>query len=148
MIHSPVEIFAYTHTHTHTHTHIILFIHFWLCWVFLARELSPAVKSGSFSEFKVCGLLTVLASLVVEHGLERTWASAAAANGLSSGCSQAPEHKLNSCCSLSLVAPWHVGSPQLRMPYVSCPDRWYHWTTREAPMGILIQVELSYYHGL
>ena len=43
------------------------------------------------------GFLTVVASLVAEHGLQGAWASVAAAHGLSSFGCQALEHRLNSC---------------------------------------------------
>ena len=47
----------------------ILFIYFWLHWVFIAgRGLSLVAASGGYS-VAVGGLLTVVASLVVEHGL-------------------------------------------------------------------------------
>ena len=40
---------------------IYLFIYFWLCWVFIAAH--------GLSLVAVHGFLTVVASLVVEHGL-------------------------------------------------------------------------------
>ena len=47
-----------------------MFIYFWLCWVFVvARGLSLVVASGGYSFVVVHGLLIVVASLVVEHGL-------------------------------------------------------------------------------
>ena len=50
--------------------YLYLFIYLWLWWVFLAdRGLSLVVESGSYSPVVVCGLLTVVVSLVVEHGL-------------------------------------------------------------------------------
>ena len=45
----------------------------------------------------VCGLLIVVASLVVEHGLWDTWASVVVALRLSSCGSQALERRLSSC---------------------------------------------------
>ena len=63
--------------------HIILCIYFCLCWVFAAAcGLSLVAASGS-------GLLIVVVSLVVEHGL---WA-----RGLSSCGTWALEHRLSSC---------------------------------------------------
>ena len=146
MIYSPVEIFAYTHTHTYIYNFIYSFLTVLglpCSWAFSSCRVGASLNLR-FAGFSPCWLLLCGARTRENVG----FSPRSAADGLSSCCSQAPEHKLNSCCSLSLVAPWHVGSPQLRMPYVSCPDRWYHWTTREDPMGILIQVELSYYHGL
>ena len=66
------------------------------CEAFPGRGYSPGV---------VCGLLTAAAALVAEHGLQGPWASVAAARELSSGCSQAPAHRLNSCGE-GLVALW------------------------------------------
>ena len=42
-------------------------------------------------------LLTVLASPIVEHGLEGSWASGVATHGLGSCGSWALEHRLKSC---------------------------------------------------
>ena len=52
-----------------------LFIYFRLRWDFIAaRGLSQvAVVSGSYSVVAVLGLLIVVASLVVEHGLYGLW---------------------------------------------------------------------------
>ena len=53
----------------------ILFIYFWLHWVFIAAcGLSRVAASGGYfsllcSGFSLQGLLIVVASLVVEHGL-------------------------------------------------------------------------------
>ena len=47
-----------------------MFIYFWLCWAFIAtRGLSLVAVSGAYSLVVVLGLLTAVASLVVEHGL-------------------------------------------------------------------------------
>ena len=47
-----------------------VFIYFWLRWVFVAtRGLSLVAVSGGLLFFEVRGLLVVVASLVVEHGL-------------------------------------------------------------------------------
>ena len=55
------------------------------------------VESGGYSLIAVCGLLTALASLAVDLGLQGTRASVLAARGLSSCGLQALKHKLNSC---------------------------------------------------
>ena len=48
-----------------------LFIYLWLCWVFTAaRVLSLVVASRGFSLLAALRLLTAVASLVVERGLE------------------------------------------------------------------------------
>ena len=56
-----------------------------------------AANWGSICSSCATWLLTVVASLIEEHGLLGTWASVVAACGLSSCCSQALEHRLNSC---------------------------------------------------
>ena len=52
---------------------------------------------SSSSERGLLGFLIVMSFLAAEHGLSGTWASVAAAHGLSSCGSRAPEHRLNSC---------------------------------------------------
>ena len=47
----------------------ILFIYFWLCWVFVAARGAFSSCSERGLLFAVRGLLIVVASLVVEHGL-------------------------------------------------------------------------------
>ena len=48
----------------------IVFIYFWLCRVFIAMHgLSLVFLSGDYSLVVVYGLLTMVASIVVEHGL-------------------------------------------------------------------------------
>ena len=56
----------------------------------LLRGLSLAVVSGDYSLVAMCGLL------VVARRLSRAWASVAAAPGLGSCGSRAPEHRLGS----------------------------------------------------
>jgi len=47
-----------------------LFIYFWLCWVFIAAQaFLQSVASRGYSLAAVLGLLTVVPSLVEEHGL-------------------------------------------------------------------------------
>ena len=58
-------------------------------------------------------LLTVAASLAVELQLWGARASAVVARGLSSYGSWVLEHE-PSGCGISLVAPWQVGSSQIR----------------------------------
>ena len=49
---------------------IYLFIHFWLCWVFVAVcGLSLIVVSSAYSFVVVCRLLIAVVSLVAEHRL-------------------------------------------------------------------------------
>ena len=49
---------------------IYLVIYFWLLWVFVAAcTLSLVAVSWGYSRVAVCGLLIVVASLVVEHVL-------------------------------------------------------------------------------
>ena len=48
----------------------LFFVYFWLCLIFIAVcRLSLVAASRGYSLVAVCGLLTVAASLVVEHGL-------------------------------------------------------------------------------
>ena len=50
---------------------VCLFIHFWLCWVFVAaRRRSLVVASRGCSPAAVLGLLTGLASLAAEDALK------------------------------------------------------------------------------
>ena len=49
---------------------IYLFIYFWLCWVFVAAHgLFSSCSEWGLLFLAVRGLLVVVASLVVEHGL-------------------------------------------------------------------------------
>ena len=63
----------------------------------------------------VHGLLIAVASLDAEHRLWGTWASVAAACGLSSFGSQALEHKLNSCSVQAwlLHGMWDPPGPEI-----------------------------------
>ena len=62
---------------------------------------SPVVESRDHSPAAALlpsvGLLTVVASHIVEHGLQGAGASVAVASGLSSWDSRALERRLNSC---------------------------------------------------
>lgn len=50
-----------------------LFIYFWLLWTFgAACRPSLVVESRGYSPAPVCGLLLVVVSLAVEHGLQST----------------------------------------------------------------------------
>ena len=61
-----------------------LLIYFWLHWVFTAAHgLSLAAASGGCSLVGVHRLLIVLASLVIEHSVQRARASAVAVRRLS-----------------------------------------------------------------
>ena len=73
---------------------------------------STVVASGGYFLVVVCGLLIVVACLVVAHSFWGTQASVAAASGLSSCTSGALEHRLNSgmwaqllCCMRDLPGP-------------------------------------------
>ena len=76
-----------------------ILLYLWLYWVFVAVcRLSLVSGIGGHSLAVVHGLLTVVASLVAEHGLWGAWASVSFGTGaLSSFGSQALEHRLNSC---------------------------------------------------
>ena len=51
-----------------------IFIYFWLRWVFIAAcRLSLVAASRGYSSLRLRGLLTVVASLVSEHGLQQLW---------------------------------------------------------------------------
>ena len=57
---------------------------FWLCWVFVAGHgLSLVVASRGYSLAAGCGLLVVVASLVVEHRPQGAQISVLAAHRLS-----------------------------------------------------------------
>ena len=62
----------------------------------LLRGLSLVAARGGYSLVVVCKLLSVMASLVAEHGLQRTQASGAAVWGFSSCNLKALECKLSS----------------------------------------------------
>ena len=62
-----------------------------------AQAFSLIAVSGSYSLVALHGLLTAVSSLVTEHELYGTWASAGAARGLRGCRLQALEHRLNSC---------------------------------------------------
>ena len=74
------------------------------------RGLSPVVVSGSYSLFAVFGLLTALASLVVEHGLWDVQALVVAACRLTcpTACGILPDQGLNLC-----PLHWQVNSQSL-----------------------------------
>ena len=105
-----------------------IFIYFGLCSVVIAStRLSLVVATGSYSLDGVCGLLTAVASLVVVHGLQGTWAQQFQLTGYRVWAQQ--------LWPMGLAAPWHVASPWTSDgTRISCIDRWilYHWTTREA----------------
>ena len=66
---------------------------------------SLAVTSGGYPLPVLCRLLTAVASLVAENGLQRARASAVVARGPSSCSSQALEHGLNSCGAWAQLPP-------------------------------------------
>ena len=67
----------------------LLFI--WLHWVFTAVR-----ESGGYSVVAGCGVLTAVASLVAERGLQGAWISTAAACRLNSCGTQALEQRPSS----------------------------------------------------
>ena len=73
---------------------LLLFI-FYCAGSSLLHGLPLAAASRGYSIVAMCELLTAVASFVVGHRLLGAWASEAAAEGLGSCGSQAPEHKLN-----------------------------------------------------
>ena len=91
----------------------ILFICFWLCWVFIAKQwVSLVAANRSYSLVAVPGLFMVEVSLVAEHGLEIAWTQ--------------------QLWYMGLAAPQHVGSSQTRDPTcVPCIGRGIlnPWTT-------------------
>ena len=84
-----------------------LFIYFWLHWVFVAaRGLSLVAVSGGLLFILVRRLLTAVASLVAEHGLQacglqQLWLIGSRAQAQQLWCT-------------GLVAPWHVESSWTR----------------------------------
>lgn len=72
-------------------------IHLWLCWVLIvALWLSIVVESGGYSLAAVLGFLLAAVSLVAEHGLCGTQASAVVALGLSRCGWRAPKRRFSS----------------------------------------------------
>ena len=58
---------------------VYFLVYFWLCWVLVAaHRLSLVVVSKGYSLVVVHGLLSAVASLVAEHGLEGTQTSVVA----------------------------------------------------------------------
>ena len=71
---------------------------FRLCWVFVAVPgLSLVVASRGYSLAAVCGLLVVVASLVVEHLPQGVQTSIVAAHRLSCCGIRALDRRLRSC---------------------------------------------------
>ena len=54
----------------HCDNSLLNFIYFWLLWVFLAASLSLVGTSRGYPLAVLCGFLIVVASPVVEHGLQ------------------------------------------------------------------------------
>ena len=104
------------------------FFIFWLCWVFTAaHRFFLVVASGSSSLVAVVGLLSVVASLVVEYRLQGVWASVVGARGLSS-------------CGAWVQLPlgmWNL--PTSRIEHC-VTYKWLlnHWTTREVLWSFLL----------
>ena len=78
------------------HNFIYLFI-FGCAGSSLLCGLSLALGSGGPSPAAKVGLLTAMASLALEHGLQGTQASVVAGQGLGSLSSQAGQHRLDGC---------------------------------------------------
>ena len=93
-----------------------LFLYFWLHWAFVAAcGLSLVAVSGAYS--LVLGLLSVVASLLEDHGLYGTWA----------------QYLWLTC----LIALPHVEASWTRdRTHIPCTGRWipHHWATREVPV--------------
>ena len=77
----------------------LMIIYFFLTALGLAAGYGPfpAAVTGGYSPVTVHRLLNAASSLAVEHRLQGTQTSVAAAHALSSCGSQALEHRLNSC---------------------------------------------------
>ena len=86
----------------------------------LLQAFSIAV-SGGHSPAAACGPLAVVASLVAEHRLQ--------ACGLQQLCSQASEHRLNSCDSWTqlLCGVWDLPRPRIELVSPALAGR--HFTT-------------------
>ena len=82
--------------------------YFWLCWVFVAVWAFLWLWRGGLRSSLVAlpGLLTAVASLAVEHGLQ--------ARGLRSCGSWAPEHRLSSCGPQAYLLRGMPGSSWIR----------------------------------
>ena len=78
----------------------LFFFNFWLD-LHCCAGFSLVASSRGYSVVMVCRLLIAVASLVAEHRLWGTRASAAEAPGLRSCSSQALEHRLNNCGALA-----------------------------------------------
>ena len=79
---------------------LFLFLHFLVCYVFVATHgLSLVAVSGGYSLVAVHGLLIVVASLVVELGLQSGQASRVSVHGLScsAACGISLEQVENPC---------------------------------------------------
>ena len=51
--------------------YLFIYLFIWLCWVFVSvRGLPLAAASGGHSSSRCVGPLTIVASLVAEHGLQ------------------------------------------------------------------------------
>ena len=73
---------------------------------------SPVVVSRNYSLALACKLLIAVASLVVEHRLQGSWASVVTAPGLRTCGSRALKHSLSSCDTWAQLLPRYVGSSQ------------------------------------
>ena len=97
--------------------HSFFFFFFWLCWVIAAAQAFLQLQeTGGYSLVAVCGLLTAMASPVVEFGLQGIQASVVVACGLRSCVSPALEHRLNSCGAGAqlLSGMWDLPQPGVK----------------------------------
>ena len=84
-------------------------------WTRSSFRLSLIAASGGHSLVVVCGLLTVVASLVPERGLQGMWASIVVAHGPWNVNSAAASHRLH--CPVAFGALSDQGSNQWSLHY-------------------------------
>ena len=111
-----------------------------LCW---SSGFSLVAASKGCSLVTVLEALSVLVSLVAEHGLLGKQASAVAAHGLSSCCSRALEHRLLWC--IGLVALQYVGFSRQGIESRS-PALGGRFFTTESPGKPSLHLFLSFCH--
>ena len=106
--------------------------------LYCCSDFSLVVGSGGYSLVAAHRFLLAVDSLVSEHGLSGSRASAVVTCVLSSCKSEALEHRLN---SRGLVTPRYVGSSWIwDRTHVSRIDRCilYCWATREALVNLIL----------
>ena len=119
----------------------IVCINFLLHWVFVAaHQLSLVMESKGYASL-VHGLLTVVASLAGEHGLQACGLQQWQYTGSVVGA-----RRLQQLWCMVLVASWHVESSWTRdRTCVPCIGRWIliHCTTREVLIAFLNQCKAT-----